>query len=132
MLADGESLVLAMRILEHARGPGRDGEGLAMPLEGLEGLQLAQPFTRHAVVGDAHFAPADLLAGIVAHEAAEGPGHELTAQAMAEHRQVLAYGFTHELEHRRDPRQVIVHAHRAAHEYQTGKKSRITRHCGAF
>src|SRR3954454_24145938 len=50
VLADGKRLVHAMRILEDARGARRDAEGFAVPLEGLEGLQLAKPCARYAVV----------------------------------------------------------------------------------
>ncbi len=51
---------------------------------------------------------------------------------MTEHREVVAHAFADELERLRNPRQVIVHAHGAAHEHQTGKKSRIARHRRAF
>ena len=45
-----ERLVRAVLALEHARRARRDAEGLAVPLEGLERLQLAEPLARHAVV----------------------------------------------------------------------------------
>ena len=121
-----------MRVLQHARRARRDAEGFAVPLESLEARELAEPLARHAVVGDAHLAPADLLVRVHADRAAEGLGHELAAEAVAEQRHVLAHRFADELERRRDPRQVIVHAHRAAHEHQTGKSSRIARHRHAF
>src|SRR2546423_1611472 len=57
--AERIALVRPMRVLHHARGARWNGEGLAVPVERLEGLQLAQPFARHFVVGDAHLAPAD-------------------------------------------------------------------------
>src|SRR5688572_23495239 len=90
MPAERESLVRAVLAFEHAGRAGRDAEGLTVPLEGLEGLQAAEPFARHAVVGDAHLAPADLAHRVRAHRAAKGPRHELCAEAMADYRHVLA------------------------------------------
>src|SRR5438067_7132524 len=91
VLAEREALVRAVRVLHHARGAGRNAEGLAVPLEGKEGLQIAEPLARHLVVRHAHLAPADLLHRIRAHAAAERLGEELAAQAMTEERHVLAH-----------------------------------------
>src|SRR2546430_7559295 len=52
MPAERIGLVLAVRVLQHPRRAGRDAEGLAVPVERFERLQLAQPVARHRVVGD--------------------------------------------------------------------------------
>src|SRR5690606_7415627 len=63
MRADREGLVRAVVVLEDARGPRRDAEGLAVPVEGLECRKLAEPRARHGVVANAHLAPAHLAHG---------------------------------------------------------------------
>ncbi len=84
--------------------------------------------SRHLVVAHAHFAPADLAHRAGAHRAAEGLGHELAAEAVAEHRHVLAHRVAHQLERRNNPGQLVVHAHGPAHEHQAGEAPRIPRH----
>ena len=111
------------------RRAGRDAEGIAVPLERLERLQIAKPIARHAVVGDAHFAPADFAHRVYAHFAAERTRHELPAEAVSDDRNVTAHGIAQELEKWRNPRQVVVGAHRATHEADARKFARVARHC---
>jgi hypothetical protein len=58
--AADEGLVGAVGALQDAGGAGRDREGLAVPVEGLEACGIAQPI-RAAASGVASTAPADLL-----------------------------------------------------------------------
>ena len=132
MPAERERLVRAVLAFQHARRAGRNAEGLAVPLEGLERLQLAEPGARHAVVRDAHFAPADLAHRVGAHRAAESLRHELRAEAMADHRHIPAHRAAQHLEHRRDPGQLVVRAHRSAHHRQAAVGAHVPRYCLAL
>src|SRR5438067_11736486 len=104
VLAKREAVVRAVRVLQHARGAGRNAEGLAVPVEGKERLQLAEPFARHLVVRHAHLAPADLLHRIRAHAPAERLGDELAAEAMTEEWHVLAHGVADQVDRPPAPR----------------------------
>ena len=132
VLAQGERLVRAMHALEDPGTAGRNAEGLAVPVKGLEAGELTQPFARHRIFGDAHLAPADLLHGVGADTSAEGPGHELATEAVPEHRDILAHRVADQLERRNDPRQLVVHAHRPAHERETRVAARVARHAFAL
>jgi hypothetical protein len=77
-------------------------------------------------------APADFLHLRAGHLAAQRLRHQLPAQAMAERRHVLAHRFAHQLQHRLDPGQVVVDAHRPAHEGDTGELAHVLRHRAAF
>ena len=66
--------------------------------------------------------------GFLRHHAAQRLGHELPAQAMAEQRDVFCKGIANQRERRRYPRQVVVHAHRPAHEHESGKRAGILGH----
>src|SRR4051812_24010988 len=71
VLADRERLVGAMRALEHARRSGRDAERFAMPMEGFESRQVAEPRARDRIFRHPDLAPADLLDRRRTHRAAE-------------------------------------------------------------
>jgi len=82
----------------------------------------------YRVVGDAHLAPADLPDGAGAHRAAEGLRHQLSAEAMADRRDVPAHGVADQLQHRRYPGQRVIGAHRPAHQRQAREPSNVARH----
>lgn len=100
----------------------RDGKGFAMPLEYLETRgEAAQPGGGRVVSYLGNLAPADFLDRVAADRGAQSLAHELSAQAVAQHGDAIFYGLPDEFEGRRDPGQVIIHAHRAAHQDQSGK-----------
>ncbi len=128
--AADEGLVGAMGALQDAGGAGRDGEGLAVPVEGLEACGIPQPLRRCGIRRGLDRTPADLLDRVSRHRAAEGPGHELSAQAMADDGNSRRVGRANQLQCRLNPRQIVIHAHRSAHEAESRKSpgSRRWRH----
>src|SRR5262249_4292891 len=72
--------------------------------------------------------PSDLLDRIALDPASERLRHELAAQAVPEHRDVRLHGGIDERQHARDPREVVVHAHGPAHEYEPGIWRRVRRY----
>jgi hypothetical protein len=70
-------LVGAVRAGEDALAARRDGEGVAVPLEGVELAQVSPNHARAACRLDAHGIPADLLHRIARHLAAEGAREHL-------------------------------------------------------
>src|SRR6266581_6364817 len=125
VLAEHERLIRAIRTPGDARGLRRDGEGLAVPVETGELPRRAEPLARASVVFDRDRAPADFLYPVARHLATERLGDELSAEAVAEHRDIGGYRLVHELERGRDPRQLVVHAHRSAHEHESRESARI-------
>src|SRR6266853_4229810 len=125
VFAENERLVRAMRTPGDARRLGRDGEGLTVPVKTGERATGGQPLARASVVFDRDQAPADFLHGVARHFPAQRLRHKLPAEAVAEHRNIGVGRLVHELEHRRDPRQLVVHAHRPAHEREPGELARV-------
>src|SRR6266852_7211949 len=125
VLAERERLVGAIRTPGDARRLRRDGEGLAVPVKTGELSRRAEPLARLSVVFDRDRAPADFLYPVTRYPATERLGDELSAEAVAEHRDIGVDRLVHELERRRDPRQLVVHAHRPAHECEPRELARI-------
>src|SRR5882672_6399459 len=103
--AENECLVRAIRTPGDARRLRRDGEGLAVPVKAGELPRRAEPVARRF--------PAQRLC------------HELPAEAVAEHRNIGVGRLVHEIERRRDPRQLVVYAHRPAHEREPRELARV-------
>ena len=133
VLAERECLVGAMRVLR-ARACRRAECGRSRRASGTIRTPAAAPSHSRATPLSAtlHLAPADLLHRAGAHRAAERLRHQLPAQAVAEHRHVLAHRVAHQLERRHDPRQVVVDAHRPAHEGEPGEAPHVLRHRAAL
>src|SRR5262249_41471541 len=72
-------------------------------------------------------APPDLLHRVAGNLAAEGLRHELSAKAVAEHRDAAVDGGAYERKHLRNPRKAVVCAHRPAHEDESAEVARIAR-----
>jgi hypothetical protein len=81
---------------------------------------------RRLVDGDRQ--PADLLDRVARHVGPERLGEQLTAQAVAEDGDIAGEGVADQVERAGDPRQVVVHAHRSAHEDEAGKARRVGGH----
>src|SRR5476649_1906763 len=96
----------------------RQGEGFAVPVECLEFSYIAEPCARIIVVRNRYLAPADFLDRIARHDAAHCLGNQLSAEAMSQQRNVFGYGIADQCLEFRYPRQVVVDAHRPAHEDQ--------------
>src|SRR5712691_8842389 len=125
VLAEHECLVRAIRTHRDARRLRRDGEGLAVPVKTGELPRCAEPLARASVVFDRDRAPADFLHPVARHPATQRLGDELSAEAVAEDRNIGGYRLVYQFEHRRDPRQLVVHAHRPAHECEPRERARI-------
>ena len=98
---------------------GGQGKGLAVPMEYLEFRCAAvQPGAGGDRIDAAHRQPADFADGIGFNGTAEGLANELPAEAMAEHRPIRAHCRANEIERLRNPWQIVVDAHGAAHEHQ--------------
>ena len=129
MLADRIALVVAIPARHYLRGAGRQRERLAVPVKRLEPRDVAEPVACHVVALDRDAPPADLLGRVLAHDTTERLGDKLAAEAVAEHRYVVAPGLADERQHRLDPRQIVVHAHGAAHEHQTAVRFERDGYC---
>ena len=95
-------------------------EGLAMlkrrrdDLGRLEGGERAEPLPGDAIVLDRDLSPADFLVLVPRNVAAEGLRHQLPAEAVADHGNVLAHRLANQFQHRGDPGEVVVHRGGAA------------------
>src|SRR5712675_371288 len=125
VLAENERLVRAIRTPGDARRLRRNGESLAVPVKTGELPRRAEPLARASVVLDRDRAPADFLHGVARHFPAQRLCHELPAEAVPEHRDIGVGRLVHELEHRRDPRQLVVYAHRPAHQREPRELARV-------
>src|SRR3989338_10975056 len=106
----------------------RQAEGFAVPVECLKILYRAKPITCAVVVRYRYFAPANFLHRIARYRAAQRLGDKLPAEAMPQHGNIRGYRIADQCQHRRYPRQIIVDAHRPAHEHQPGVGLRRARH----
>ena len=77
---------------------------------------------RNVVVFNVGAAPADFFEGVFRDAAAECLAHQLPAEAVADHRDVLAGSVANQRTLLRDPRQRVVDAHRATHEAQSRER----------
>src|SRR5882762_9227498 len=102
VLAEHERLVRAIRAPGDARRLRRDGEGLAVPVKTGELPHRAEPLARGSVVFDRDRAPADFFYPVARHPATERLGDNLSAEAVAEHRNIGVDRFVYEFERRRD------------------------------
>src|SRR5258706_6677164 len=121
-VVDDVGLVGAVLAGEDALAARRDGEGLAMPLEGHELAQVfAEPAARERRVLAAYAVPSDLLHRIALHFRTERLGEHLSAEAVPDDRHPAIDGVAHEIEYRDGPLEIVVGAHRPAHESQPGE-----------
>src|SRR5712671_4726257 len=125
VLAENERLVRAIRTPGDARRLRRNGESLAVPVKTGELPRRTEPLARASVVLDGDRAPADFLHGVARHFSAQRLCHELPAEAVAEHRNIGVGSLVHELEHRGNPRQLVVYAHRPAHHREPRELARV-------
>src|SRR5713101_22593 len=102
VLAEHERLVRAIRTPGDARRLRRDGEGLAVPVKPGELPHPAEPLARASVVFDRDRAPADFLYPVARHPATERFGDELSAEAVAEHRNIGVDCLPYQSQHPRD------------------------------
>jgi len=123
-----ERLVAAVRAGRDARGPRRQSVGLAVPVKGKKAARIAKPGARLLAVGNVHPAPADFLRRVGADRTAQGPGHQLSAEAMPEHRHTRVHRSADQPQHPGNPGQIVVDAHRAAHESESRKFAGGGRH----
>jgi hypothetical protein len=65
----------------------------------------------------------------IVHLALKVEDLERTTEAVSDDRNVTAHGIAQEIEEWRNPRQVVVGAHRATHEADARKFARVARHC---
>src|SRR3981189_2715721 len=88
VLAEHERLVRAIRTPGDTRRLRREGEGLAVPVKTGDPSRCAEPLARGRVVFDRDRTPADFLYVVARHLATERFGNELSAEAVAEHRNI--------------------------------------------
>jgi hypothetical protein len=98
----------------------RQIERIVVPLEGGEARQAAEPLAPCAAVADVDVQPADLGFFHPLDARAQRLGHQLPAEAVAEHRHALADRVAHQSLERRDPGKLVVDAHRPAHHADPG------------
>src|SRR6266849_8686309 len=125
VLPEHKRLIRAIRTPGDARRLRWDGEGLAVPVKTGELPRRAEPLARLSVVFDRDRAPADFLYPVTRHPASERLGDELSAEAVAEHRDIGVDRLVDETEHLGYPRKDIVHAHRPTHECEPRERARI-------
>src|SRR5450756_1948948 len=89
--------------------------------------RFAKPGARAIVIRHLHIAPADFFRRIARHRTAQCLGNQLPAKAVSQQRNVARHGITNQRKHRRYPRQVVIDAHRPAHEDQPGISCGILR-----
>ena len=114
-VVDHEALVDRDVVGEDARGHRRQVELVVVPLERGKARQAAEPFAPRAAIAHVDVQPADLGLRHARDARAQGLGHELPAEAMPDHGRAVGDRVAHERAQRRDPRQLVVDAHRAAH-----------------
>jgi hypothetical protein len=115
--AHDEGLILAPSAAQNPRGTGRERESFAMPVEGLEAFQIAQPLA-DGRIGRLDRAPTEFLDSVFRDDATERLADELSAETMADHGNIRRDRASNQIEHRRQPQQIVVDAHRPAHETQ--------------
>ena len=108
----------------------RDGEGFAVPVEGHERIAArAEPRLRHGARRATWTCPQPIsLTGARDTVPPERLGDELPAQAMPEHRHISCDRLADQIEHPRNPGQLVVDAHGAAHEHEPAELVYARRH----
>ena len=128
--AEYEGLVGAEVALENARGAGGNREGFAVPVKGFEAVEIAEPVAGGRV-GDLYLPPADFLDRVLGDRAAERLAHQLAAKTVADDWYVGGDRAADQFEQGGQPGQVVIHAHRPAHEAQAGVIFNSRRRCYA-
>src|SRR5467141_1199810 len=125
VLAQRERLVGAIRTAGNPRRLRRDGESLAVPVKGAELPPCAEPLACAGVVLDSDRAPADFLDAVARDSPTQCFCHQLSAETVAEQRNVGIDRLLYQAEHLGYPRENVVHAHRPAHEHEPRELARI-------
>src|SRR3989441_7032525 len=125
MFAERERLVRAIRTPRDARRLRRDREGLAVPVKTGELPRCAEPLACASIVLDSNRAPADFLDAVARDSPAQRLCHQLSAETVAEHRNIGVDRLVDETEHPGYPRKDVVHAHRPPHECDPRERARI-------
>ena len=106
----------------------RQAECFTMPMECLERICLTKPCARLLVIAYGNLTPADFFDRVVRHHTTHGLGHQLPAETMPQHRNIVRYRIIYQRQQWRYPRQVIIDTHRSAHEHQSAIITYFARH----
>ena len=108
-------------------GAFRQRKSFAMTVKSVEVTKVAEPLLRNLSRRHLHLKPADFLDRIPADRRAQRLADQLPAQTMAENRNIPFHGVLNQPDQGRNPGQIVIDAHRPAHEAQPGKCACIRR-----
>jgi hypothetical protein len=117
---DRECLVMTMNAGRDQPAPARHAEGFVVPLKHRRAGP-AEPVARERIVLGFDVRPSDFDMSGRAHLPAERAAHQLTTQAMTEHRHVGAQCFQDQPFTVAQRLPVVVHAHRSAQQAKAAK-----------